>query len=122
MAMILLGSLAFAQMGASAVPLPPAPALPPGARLARIADRNHAGASYLGVDIRDLAPERASQLGLKEVNGVEITMVDQDSPAGKAGLKEEDVIVSFNGRKIDNADQLRRVIHETPPGASVQLG
>src|SRR5262245_59641375 len=55
------------------------------------------GRSYLGIDIQDVTKERMSALKLKEERGVEITMVDQDAPAGKAGLKEHDVILDFNG-------------------------
>ncbi len=80
-----------------------------------------ASGSYLGVDVRDLTPERARELKLKSDQGVEITMVDQDSPAGKAGLKEHDVVVSFNGRSLQSAEQLRRLIRETKPGQSAAM-
>ncbi len=78
--------------------------------------------SYLGVDIADVSAERLSALKLKEEKGVEVTMVDQDAPAGKAGIKEHDVIVSMNGTPIESGAQLRRMIHETPPGRMVTLG
>src|SRR5260221_12942002 len=50
------------------------------------------GGSYLGVDVADVAKDRVSSLKLKDEHGVEITMVDHDAPAGKAGLQEHDVI------------------------------
>jgi len=78
--------------------------------------------SYLGVDIADVTTDRMSALKLKEEKGVEVTMVDQDAPAGKAGIKEHDVILSMNGTSIDSGAQLRRMIHETPPGRVVSLG
>lgn len=78
--------------------------------------------SYLGVDIADITTERLSALKLKEEKGVEVTMVDQDAPAGKAGLKEHDVILTMNGSPIESGAQLRRMIHETPPGRLVTLG
>jgi len=78
--------------------------------------------SYLGVDTRDITPDRLSALHLKEETGVEITMVDQDAPAGKAGLKEQDVILTLNGEKIESVEQLRRMIRETPPGRLITLG
>lgn len=78
--------------------------------------------SYLGVDVRDVSADRARELKLKSDQGVEITMVDQDSPAGKAGLKEHDVVVTFNGNNVQSAEQLRRLIRETKPGQSVSLG
>jgi membrane-associated protease RseP (regulator of RpoE activity) len=80
------------------------------------------GSSYLGVDIADVSPERLGELKLKEEHGAEVTMVDQDAPAGKAGLHEHDVIVSLNGTAIESAAQLRRMIKETPAGRVVNLG
>ena len=55
--------------------------------------------SYLGVDTRDITPDRLAPLHLKDERGVEVTMVDQDAPAGKAGLKEQDVILTLNGSR-----------------------
>jgi hypothetical protein len=78
--------------------------------------------AYLGVDITDIAPERMSTLKLKVEQGVEVTLVDQDAPAGKAGLKEHDVILSMNGTAVESGAQLRRMIRETPPGRVVSLG
>jgi len=78
--------------------------------------------SYLGVDITDVTPERLSDLKLKDERGVEVTMVDQDAPAGKAGIKEHDVILSMNGNPVESGAQLRRMIHETPAGRIVTLG
>jgi len=80
------------------------------------------GSSYLGVDTRDVTTDRLSALNLKEEKGVEITMVDQDAPAGKAGLKEHDVIMKLNGSDVESVEQLRRMIRETPPGRVVTLG
>jgi len=53
---------------------------------------------------------------------VEITMVDQDAPAGKAGLKERDVILTVNGENVQSVEQLRRMIREIPPGRTIALG
>lgn len=78
--------------------------------------------AYLGVDIADVSAERLSALKLKEEKGVEVTMVDQDAPAGKAGIKEHDVILTMNGTSVESGAQLRRMIHETPAGRVVTLG
>ena len=80
-----------------------------------------AGRSYLGVDIKDVTGDRVNALKLKEERGVEVTMVDQDAPAGKAGLKEHDVILEFNGTPVESGEQLRRLIRETPPGRTIAL-
>ena len=78
--------------------------------------------SYLGVDIADVTTERLGALKLKEEKGVEVTMVDQDAPAGKAGIKEHDVILTMNGNTVESGAQLRRMIHEMPPGRVVSFG
>lgn len=80
------------------------------------------GSSYLGVDTRDVTTDRLGTLNLKEEKGVEVTMVDQDAPAGKAGVKEHDVIMSLNGTEVESVEQLRRMIREVPPGRVVTLG
>lgn len=85
------------------------------------ADEENTGA-YMGVDISDITPERVSALKLKDERGVEVTMVDQDAPAGKAGLKEHDVILTMNGTSVESGAQLRRMIRETPAGRLVTLG
>ena len=77
--------------------------------------------SYMGVDVQEVTHDRMAALKLKEERGAEITMVDHDAPAGKAGLKEHDVILEFNGTTVQGTEELRRLIHETPPGRNVQL-
>lgn len=85
-------------------------------------DNDEGGESWLGVSIDDVTADRLSALKLKEEKGAEVTMVDQDAPAGKAGLHEHDVILSVNGTAVESAAQLRRIIHETPPGRVITLG
>ena len=79
------------------------------------------GHSYLGVGVSDLNNDRVKALKLKDDRGVEIVQVDQDAPAGKAGLKEHDVIVSFNGTPVESQEQFKRLMRETPPGRTVAL-
>lgn len=77
--------------------------------------------SYLGVGVADLSAERVQALKLKDDRGVEVVQVDQDAPAGKAGLKEHDVIVGFNGTPVESQEQFKRLMRETPPGRTVAL-
>ena len=77
--------------------------------------------SYLGIDTQDVTPQRVAPLKLKEERGVEVLTVDQDAPAGKAGLKEHDVILEFNGTKVEGVEHLRRLIHEIPPGRTASI-
>ncbi len=80
------------------------------------------GGSYLGVDTRDVTADRLASLNLKEETGVEVTLVDQDAPAGRAGIKEHDVILTVNGNKVESVEQLRRMIRELPPGRTIAIG
>src|SRR5208283_4006024 len=77
--------------------------------------------SYLGVHIDEVTPQTASALKLSDTSGALITYIDQDGPACRAGLKNNDVIVGFNGSRIQNPDQLREVIQGTAAGKTVSL-
>jgi membrane-associated protease RseP (regulator of RpoE activity) len=94
----------------------------PGESWAVFAGEDSGTSAYLGVDIADVTADRLNALKLKEEKGVEVTMVDQDAPAGKAGIKEHDVILTMNGTSIESGAQLRRMIHETPAGRIVEFG
>jgi len=80
----------------------------------------HSGA-YLGVQISSVTPQRASVLKLQEPSGAIITYVDQDGPACHAGLMENDVVVAFEGSKVDGPEQLQGLIHATSPQKTVTL-
>jgi serine protease Do len=75
----------------------------------------------LGVYVGDVDQDRAQALHVKDGHGAEITILDHDAPASKAGLKLHDVIVQMNGQTIENAEQVRAILRETPPGRKVQL-
>lgn len=78
--------------------------------------------SYLGVYIADVTAEDVDRLGLREERGVRITGVADEGPAREAGLQEDDVIVSWNGDRIESEAQLRRLLGETPAGRTASLG
>ncbi len=80
----------------------------------------HSGA-YLGVQIAEVTPQRASALKLKDSAGAVITYVDQDGPACRAGLMENDVVIAFNGLKVDGPEQLQGLIHTSPAQKTVTL-
>jgi S1-C subfamily serine protease len=82
----------------------------------------HPGDAYLGIEPRDISPDRISELKLKDAHGVEVSMVDQDGPAARAGVKEHDVVLTFEGSQVENAQELRQRLHETPAGRTVVLG
>jgi serine protease Do len=78
--------------------------------------------SYLGVGvIDDMTDERARSLGLKEPQGVEVTSIAEDSPAAKAGVKKGDVILEYNGQRVEGGEQFVRMVQETPTGRKAEL-
>jgi serine protease Do len=100
---------------------PPSPPPPPMSHPVSLAI-TAPGGSYLGVGIKDVETDRAKALKLKEEAGVEITRVDENSPAEKAGLKAGDVILEYNGQRVEGIEQFSRLVHETPSGREVKLG
>ncbi len=79
------------------------------------------GGSYIGVGMQEIDGERAKSLKLHDEGGVEITVVEPDSPAEKAGLKIGDVLLRFNGQRVDGMEQFARMVHETPAGREVKI-
>jgi serine protease Do len=81
----------------------------------------HASPGYLGVYITDVDADKAQTLKLKEVRGAVITLIDHDAPAGQIGLKINDVVLGINGQDVNDAEQLRKMLREIPPGSKVSL-
>jgi serine protease Do len=80
-----------------------------------------AGVTYLGVSLAEIDSKRAAELKLKDPVGVEITRVEEGSPADKAGLKSGDVVIEYNGEHVEGMEQFGRLVRETPAGREVKL-
>jgi len=76
---------------------------------------------WLGVMLTDLDSDQAKGAKPATENGVLVKNVREESPAAKAGLMKDDVIVEFAGEKIRSAEQFRRLVRETPVGRSVPI-
>jgi serine protease Do len=76
---------------------------------------------WLGVSIQPLTPELAKSFGLKEPKGILIADVVKDSPADKAGLVSGDVLMEFDGKKVDAPQDLQKVVAVTAPGKGVPI-
>jgi len=76
---------------------------------------------YLGIEMRDVSEEQVGMLKLKDARGAEITSLDHDGPACKAGMRMHDVILQMNGQVIESEDQLRRMLRDVPVGRSVSF-
>src|SRR5918999_761187 len=75
----------------------------------------------LGVSIQPMTPEVASKLGLPQVRGVLVNAVSPNSPAARAGIREGDVILAFNGTPVTDGNTFRNQVASTPPGTAVKL-
>lgn len=91
------------------------------AQTARSVTIQRQGTSYLGINALEVTPDRAKTLNLKDERGVEVTKVEDDSPAAKAGMKQGDVVVEFNGEKVEGVEQFIRLVRETPIGRQVKI-
>lgn len=77
---------------------------------------------WLGVSIQPLTPELAKQFNLeKEYGGALVGDVIENSPAEKAGIIRGDVIIEYNGKKVDEPYNLRNTVANTPPGEIAEL-
>jgi serine protease Do len=79
------------------------------------------GGSWLGVQTHEVNAENVKQLKLPAERGALVGKIIPDSPAAKAGLKENDVITEVNGQRVEGTAQFRRMIREVPAGRSAQL-
>jgi len=79
------------------------------------------GGSWLGVETREVTTDKTKDLKLPAERGVLLERIVPDSPAAKAGLKENDVVTEINGQHVEGVTQFRRMIREIPAGRSVQL-
>ncbi len=76
----------------------------------------------LGVTVQGVNSDLATSLGLPEVSGALVSGVSKGGAADKAGVQRGDVIVSLNGQRVSDGNELRNQIASTQPGSSVTLG
>ncbi len=103
---------------------PSPPALPPQPHIADVDDAGNfsfffEGGNFLGISTEQVMKENASRYGLPR--GVGITRVVRDSPAERAGLKENDVITRFDGEAVTSVRKLNRLIGEASPEHTARL-
>jgi serine protease Do len=111
-AALLVTSAALAQ---PEPPKPPKPPKPPSVYI------HGQASSFLGVGVAEIDADRVKALNLKEERGVEVKSVDEDSPAAKAGVKAGDVILEYNGQRVEGDEQFVRLVQETPVGRQAKL-
>jgi serine protease Do len=79
------------------------------------------GGTFLGVHVEDVTKENMSRYGMRDVRGVGVTEIVKDSPAEKAGLRKDDVILAFNGESVTSTRKLHRLVSESSADQNVRL-
>jgi C-terminal processing protease CtpA/Prc len=80
----------------------------------------HDGA-WLGVTLSDMTPKTAKDMEAKTESGALVRSVSEDSPAEKAGIKEDDIVIEFNGKPIADSDDLVKAVGGAKAGETVDL-
>ncbi|HEV2388822.1 MAG TPA: PDZ domain-containing protein [Candidatus Acidoferrales bacterium] len=89
--------------------------------MARAMEALPAEAGWLGVSASEVTGERARQAKLPRAEGVFINEVEPNSPAEKAGVRANDILVAYNGQAVEGVLQFDRLVRETPPGRTVSI-
>ncbi len=78
---------------------------------------------WLGVYIRDLDPSLREAFGMdpQSTGGVLIQQVTEDSPAEEAGMRDGDVILSIDGRQVDDSEDLKLQVAAIPPQTEIEV-
>jgi serine protease Do len=76
---------------------------------------------WLGVSLQPLTTDLAESFGVKDAKGALVSDVAADGPAARAGLKSGDIIVEFNGKKVDDPGALARAVGQAKPGETGKL-
>ena len=79
------------------------------------------GSGWLGVGVSEVNAKKVKEFKLPAERGVVLGKIVPDSPAAKAGLKENDVVTEINGQRVEGTEQFRRMIREIPSGRTAQL-
>ena len=76
---------------------------------------------YLGILLQEVDEDLAKSFGLPEIKGAIVAQVEKDSPAERGGIKEGDVIIEYDGKKVENIRDLQMKVGNTPPGKKVSI-
>ena len=79
------------------------------------------GSGFLGVHAEDISRDNMGRYGLNQVRGVGVTQVVKDSPAEKAGIRKDDVIVRLDGENVTSVRKLNRLVSEIAPDQTVRI-
>jgi serine protease Do len=89
--------------------------------LPQLEEKGKVTRGWLGVGIQHVTTELAQSFGVEGEKGALVADVTKDSPADKAGLKSGDIILEFDGKEIQEMNNLPRLVAATPVGKKVKL-
>ena len=89
--------------------------------VAQIEEHGKVSRGWLGVQIQEMTPAIGASLGLQGPHGALIAAVTANSPGAEAGLKQGDVVLSFNSTEINQMRDLPRAVSATKPGSSATM-
>jgi serine protease Do len=89
--------------------------------VAQLEQHGKVSRGWLGLQIQEVTPAIAASLGLQGEHGALVAVVTPNSPAAKAGLKQGDVVLSFNGAEVGRLRDLPRLVAETAPDGSAKM-
>ncbi|MFQ6077969.1 MAG: DegQ family serine endoprotease [Thermodesulfobacteriota bacterium] len=89
--------------------------------LPQLKEKGRVTRGWLGVGIQSVTSQLAESFGLKEKKGALVSQVFKDGPAEKAGIKQGDIILEFDGKEIGNFGDLPRIVASTPVGKTVTI-
>ena len=87
----------------------------------QLKDKGKVTRGWLGIMIQNVTPDLAKSFGLKEAGGALVADVVAGGPAEKAGLKQGDVILEVNGKKIDEMNKLPRLVANLAVGEEIKV-
>jgi len=89
--------------------------------VAQLEEHGKVSRGWLGVQIQEVTPAIAASLGLHGEKGALVAVVTPDSPGAKAGVKQGDVILSFNGTDVSQLRDLPRLVAGTAPDTAATM-
>ncbi len=91
------------------------------ALLPHLEKEGHVTRGWLGIAAQSLTPDLAKAMGVPAREGAVVTEVSEGTPAEKAGIKQDDVIVAVDGQPAPSSNALTRIVALKPPGSTVTL-